>query len=401
MQVHSETDPDAGAARRPMSVVVVAPHPDDAELGMGGTIARLVDEGHRVLVVDLTDGEPTPRGTPERRRAEAAEADRILGCSRVNLGLRNRELEHTIEARHRLAAMLRETRCEILFVPHPDDVHPDHLAATRIASDARFDAKLTRSAIPGDPIHPRRLIHYYCTHLRAVPSPTFVLDISAQRERKRDAILAYRSQVVEHEPNRVLPERVDVRDRHMGSLIGVEAAEPFWCRELPGLRSLDALIWTFASPERRRPRSLAEVPATTPASVAPTSWISIDKPLRCKLTDALRLVNGLARRFPGILLATAQRPPHERLHCREPAVAPRALLPRGHHVLGPPPDPAHAPEIAKVAPIPRRPAIGARHRRPLHAFDSILARLAHIVPRRGALPRSGLHASEPTNAPPE
>lgn len=225
-----------------MKIVVVAPHPDDAELGMGGTIARLVAEGHDVVVVDLTDGEPTPAGTPEKRQAEAREADRILGTRRVNLGLPNRRVEHTVATRHALAAVLRIERCEILFAPHPEDAHPDHIAATRIAEDARFDAKLTKCDIPGDPIHPRKLVYYYCTHLRSMPDPTFALDISAYRARKRESILAYRSQVLDHAPNRGLPDLVDARDRFVGTRLGVESAEPFWCRELAGLRSLDALI---------------------------------------------------------------------------------------------------------------------------------------------------------------
>lgn len=225
-----------------MKIVVVAPHPDDAELGMGGTIARLVAEGHDVLIVDMTDGEPTPAGTLEKRVSEAREADRILGTRRVNLGLPNRRLEHTVAARHALAAVLRRERCEILFAPHPEDVHPDHLAATRIAEDARFDAKLTKSDLPGEPVHPRKLVYYYCTHLRSMPDPTFALDISAYRSRKRDSILAYQSQVLDHQPNLGLPDAVDARDRFVGTRLGVEAAEPFWCRELPGLRSLEALI---------------------------------------------------------------------------------------------------------------------------------------------------------------
>jgi bacillithiol biosynthesis deacetylase BshB1 len=225
-----------------VNIVVVAPHPDDAELGMGGTIARLVDEGHRVLIVDMTDGEPTPMGSPARRAQEADEATRILGCMRVNLGLPNRSVTHGIDVRHRLAAVLRAHRCEILFAPHPDDAHPDHVAVTRITEDARFDAKLTNSPIAGDPIHPRRLIHYYCTHLKAVPDPTFALDISATATRKRDAILAYRSQVIDHAPNRTLPDQVDARDRFMGTRLGVERAEPFWCRELLGIDRIGAIL---------------------------------------------------------------------------------------------------------------------------------------------------------------
>ena len=75
-----------------MNIVVVAPHPDDAELGMGGTIARLVNEGHDVLIVDLTDGEPTPQGSPSKRVAEAEAARAILGCRRLNLALPNRRI---------------------------------------------------------------------------------------------------------------------------------------------------------------------------------------------------------------------------------------------------------------------------------------------------------------------
>jgi bacillithiol biosynthesis deacetylase BshB1 len=224
-----------------VNIVVVAPHPDDAELGMGGTIARMVDDGHSVLIVDMTDGEPTPKGTPARRRQEAEDATRILGCQRLNLGLPNRSVVHGIEARHRLAAVLRAHRCDVVFAPHPDDAHPDHIAVTRITEDARFDAKLSNSTIPGDPIHPRRLIHYYCTHLRAVPAPTFALDISATAERKRASILAYRSQVIDHEPNRTLPDQVDARDRFMGTRLGVERAEPFWCRELLGIAGIGSI----------------------------------------------------------------------------------------------------------------------------------------------------------------
>ena len=208
---------------------------------MGGTIARMVDDGHSVLIVDMTDGEPTPKGTPARRRQEAEDATRILGCQRLNLGLPNRSVVHGIEARHRLAAVLRAHRCDVVVAPHPDDAHPDHIAVTRITEDARFDAKLSNSTIPGDPIHPRRLIHYYCTHLRAVPAPTFALDISATAERKRASILAYRSQVIDHEPNRTLPDQVDARDRFMGTRLGVERAEPFWCRELLGIAGIGSI----------------------------------------------------------------------------------------------------------------------------------------------------------------
>jgi bacillithiol biosynthesis deacetylase BshB1 len=224
-----------------MNVLVAGPHPDDQELGMGGTIARLAAGGHRVLLLDLTDGEPTPFGTRERRMAEAAEAARILGAERVTLGLPNRELVHTVEARHLVAAEIRRFRPDIIFVPHPEDAHPDHVAGTRIVEDARFDAKLTKCAIPGEPWHAKWLFHYWATHLRTVPQPSFVVDTTGFAARKREAVLAYRSQFVDNERNRRVVEWLDAAGTYFGSRIGTEAGEPFHAREPIGLTGLDAL----------------------------------------------------------------------------------------------------------------------------------------------------------------
>ena len=170
------------------SFLVIGPHPDDQELGMGGTIIKLVKQGHMVHLVDMTNGEPTPHGSVETRARESAEAAKILGVERTLLGLKNREVQHTIEARHKLAAVIRRHKPNVLFVPFPMDAHPDHVAVTRIAEDARFDAKLTKSEIPGEPWHPKRIIYYFCTHLRMNFQPTFCLDVSEQIETKMRAI---------------------------------------------------------------------------------------------------------------------------------------------------------------------------------------------------------------------
>ena len=166
-----------------MNVLVVGPHPDDQELAMGGTIARLASEGHRVLLLDLTDGEPTPHGSPEIRAREADRAASILGVERRLLGrdhgFVNREVVHSVACRHAVAAVLRTERIDWIFCPHPEDAHPDHRAATRIVEDARFDAKLTRTNIPGEPRYPSRLVHYYATHLKTIPDPSFLVDTSA------------------------------------------------------------------------------------------------------------------------------------------------------------------------------------------------------------------------------
>jgi bacillithiol biosynthesis deacetylase BshB1 len=242
----------------PLSILVIGPHPDDQELGMGGTIAKLAHQGHRVTILDLTDGCPTPVGSRERRLQEAAAAAACLaprsGCGsvrRVMLDLPNRTLEHTIEARHKVAGVIRAVRADVLFMPHPEDAHPDHVAATRVCEDARFDAKLTGVTMPvpagleGDgaaPIHPRRVFYYYCSHLRSVPAPSFIVETSGFEARKREAILAYQSQFVEHAPNREVPERIAAADRYFGSRIHAEAGEPFWVKEPLGLSSLESVV---------------------------------------------------------------------------------------------------------------------------------------------------------------
>src|SRR5688572_19396020 len=137
-------------------ILVVGPHPDDQELGMGGTIARLAEQGHSVLLLDVTNGEPTPHGSVEIRAKEALEAAAILGTpaspvKRVLLGLANRYVVHSIETRHRVAAVIRAHQAQIVFVPHEEDAHPDHRAVTRIVEDARFDAKLTKVEMPVPP----------------------------------------------------------------------------------------------------------------------------------------------------------------------------------------------------------------------------------------------------------
>jgi len=222
---------------------------------MGGTIALLAREGHRVTILDLTDGEPTPFGDPVTRAAEAREAALALSppggepITRVNAGLPNRRVEHTVEARHRVAGVIRAVQARVMFVPYFEDAHPDHVAGTRISEDARFDAKLTKVEMPvpagfeaiGPPIYPTWLFYYYATHLRVVPSPTFLVDISSTAGAKQRAIGAYRSQFERNPANRGLPARLAEQDAYFGSRIGVAAAEPFFAREPLGLTGLSGL----------------------------------------------------------------------------------------------------------------------------------------------------------------
>lgn len=229
----------------PLDALVVAPHPDDAELGVGGTVVRLLAAGWTVGILDLTSGEPTPLGSLEARRAETAAANAALGNPwRHNLGLPNRDLEPTLAHRRALAAVFRKVRPRLLFAPYWEDAHPDHGAATKLVEDARFWSKLSKSDIPGTPFHPARILYYFSVHLRIVERPSFVLDISDQLEAKVAALRCYRTQLVDNQP----PGRPGVidavcdRTRFWGHLAGVRHAEPFASREPIGLAGLDQLL---------------------------------------------------------------------------------------------------------------------------------------------------------------
>jgi bacillithiol biosynthesis deacetylase BshB1 len=222
------------------SILVVGPHPDDQELGMGGTIARLVEQGHRVHLVDMTSGEPTPLGSPEIRQRESAAAAKILGVTRTPVGLVNREVTHDIPSRHKLAAVIRVHKPEIIFLPFPMDAHPDHVAVTKIGEDARFDAKLSKSSIPGEPWHPKRIIYYFCTHLRMNFAPTFCIDITAQMDKKLAAMAAYESQFTWNKSP--VPEMVKTLCGYFGGRIGTAYAEPFFTHETLGFSGIDQLV---------------------------------------------------------------------------------------------------------------------------------------------------------------
>ena len=228
-----------------LDVLVIAPHPDDAELGMGGAILRFLEEGLRVGVLDLTDGEPTPHGSPEIRAAETKRATEILGIPwRENLGLPNRSLEASLEARHALAAVLRRVRAPWLFAPYWVDAHPDHVAATELVEAARFWSKLSKSDIPGEPYHPDRIFNYFCVHLKMNAQPAFILDISSQWERKRESIEAYHSQFIQGREHLDPPFVDRLRDEaaYWGKSIGTRYGEPFASREPLGLRSMKSLV---------------------------------------------------------------------------------------------------------------------------------------------------------------
>lgn len=228
-----------------LDILVIAPHPDDAELGAAGAILKFKAEGLKVGILDLTSGEPTPFGSPEIRARETAAATEILGIDwRGNLGLTNRKLEPTLEARHKLAAKFRELRPKWLFAPYWVDAHPDHLAATELVEAARFWSKLTKTDLPGEPWHPKRIYNYYCVHLKLNPQPAFILDISDYWEQKMASIRCYHSQFIEGRPQDPPTFLDQLRDEaaYWGKAIGVRYGEPFTSREPIGLSSMTSLV---------------------------------------------------------------------------------------------------------------------------------------------------------------
>ena len=147
---------------------------------------------------------------------------------------------HDVPSRHKLAAVIRRHRADWLFLPYPIDAHPDHVAVTRIGEDARFDAKLSKTDIPGEPCYPKRIIYYYCTHLRMNFNPTFCLDVTDTMEQKMASVRAYDTQFVRnHSP---VPDMVKTTAAYFGGRIGTAYAEPFFTHEVLGFNGLDQLV---------------------------------------------------------------------------------------------------------------------------------------------------------------
>ncbi len=229
----------------PLDALVVAPHPDDAEISVGGLITVSRRQNLRVGVVDLTTGEPTPHGSEELRHSETKRATEILDLSwRRNLRFPNRSLQPTLDTRRQLAEVFRQTRPQIILAPYWQDAHPDHVAASKLVDDARFWSKLSRSDLDGDPFWPPLLLHYFSIHLRIHPSASLVIDISESIEKKMASVEAYRSQLAQERSDKFPTIVDDIRDRarYWGWTIGRSFGEPLVNREQVGLSSLKEIL---------------------------------------------------------------------------------------------------------------------------------------------------------------
>jgi bacillithiol biosynthesis deacetylase BshB1 len=220
-----------------LDVLAFGPHPDDIEIGLGGTIAREVAAGRSVGLCDLTAGELSSNGTPRTRRAEAAEAARVLGVLwRENLGWPDGDIAATPEMVRSAVAMIRRHRPKAIAIPYAHDRHPDHMAANQVLTEAVFASGLRQYRTEEAPWRPDWVCAYFIND--SVP-PSFVVDVSAHYARKRQALACYRSQFAPTDETAV-PTRltaptfralVESRDAQFGALAGVQFAEGLVVRE--------------------------------------------------------------------------------------------------------------------------------------------------------------------------
>lgn len=233
-----------------LDVLAIGAHPDDVELGCGGTVAVLAEQGRRVGIVHLTRGERGTRGTVEERAAEARDAGQALGAEVVEIldfgdgALRGGEAEED-----ELIAVLRRHRPELILGPAPEDRHPDHGRAHRLVADACFYAGL-RQRGQGEAHRPAAAFSYMQHDLF---TPSLIVDVSKTWERKIEALKAYGTQLYQGdeaasgEPVTKVssPEywrSVTGRAQHFGVLIGASYGEPFWCRTPLAVHDLMTLL---------------------------------------------------------------------------------------------------------------------------------------------------------------
>lgn len=219
-----------------VDILAIGAHPDDVELVVGGTLAKMIDRGRSVVIADLTRGEMGTRGTPEIRANEAAEAAALLGVQeRINLDMGDGVLEDTLDNRAKLIEIIRRYRPIVVLVHHWEDLHPDHSVVGRMAAKIMYPVGFEKHNASGEPYRPNAFM-FYKGHIPFEPS--FIVDTSGYFEKKKAAIHAYKSQLHDPESKERLtgiakPDfilRIEARDRYFGSLIERTHGEPFYMK---------------------------------------------------------------------------------------------------------------------------------------------------------------------------
>ncbi|ASV32295.1 bacillithiol biosynthesis deacetylase BshB1 [Maribacter cobaltidurans] len=236
-----------------LDILVFGAHPDDAELGAAGTIAKEVANGKKVGIIDLTRGELGTRGSAEIRDKEAEESKGILGVAiRENMEFRDGFFVNDEKHQLEIIRMIRKYQPEIVLCNAIDDRHIDHAKGSELVSDSCFLSGLVKietqfEGMPQEKWRPKSVYHYIQWKNL---TPDFVVDISNFMERKTEAILAYSSQF--HDPKSKEPETpissktfiesVRYRAQDLGRLVGVDYAEGFTVERMLAVESLDSLI---------------------------------------------------------------------------------------------------------------------------------------------------------------
>ena len=234
-------------------ILAFGAHPDDVELGCGGTVAKLISSGKTVAVVDLTQGELGTRGTNFTRLEESANATKILGISsRENLKMKDGFLLNTEEHQMQIVKMIRKYQPEIVFANALDDRHPDHAKASKIVSDACFLSGLVKieTVFEGENQKPWRPKHIFNYIQWKNIAPDFVVDISEFMDKKIEACLAYKTQFYDPDSKEPITpiatkdflESLTYRAQDLGRLSGVEFAEGFTTEKLLAFKNFDGIV---------------------------------------------------------------------------------------------------------------------------------------------------------------
>ncbi len=229
-----------------LDLLAIAAHPDDVEQTCGGTLIRMAEQGYRTGVLDLTAGDMGTRGTPEQRIAESEEAARhLLLRWRNNMRMPDARLENTISARMSLAVKIRELKPRVVILPYWQARHPDHYRCSELGFEACFLAGLKKLDEYSEPHRPSKILY---SSLYADVKPSFIVDISAQFERRMAALLSYTSQYGESGVGGALfPNEAEIRDRlgaiarFYGNQIGVKYGEPFVVKEAIAIDDIVAM----------------------------------------------------------------------------------------------------------------------------------------------------------------
>jgi len=216
-------------------VMIISAHPDDAEVQMGGTIALLTEQGMKVLLVDLCDGEPSDFAAPGVRAEQARRAAAHLGAARIFLDGQDRFISDTPEVRVKVARLIREHQPRLVFATTDACIHPDHAAVGGLASAAVFYARLSHwERVPGGTVlaesRPWVVERLFFPHCKMEPpwgrDFAFAVDVSATYARKKQALAEYRS-IFTVEAGDQLLDLYEAEDLHAGRLFGVAYAEMF------------------------------------------------------------------------------------------------------------------------------------------------------------------------------